>query len=85
MERLFISTCMPMQNTLVIEDESFEMIKEKLERWYNVRLIFKDEKVKAYGFTGTFKHESIEQVLKAFQDSYFFNYTIDGQDITISK
>lgn len=74
-----------MQNTLVIEDESFEMIKEKLERWYNVRLIFKDEKVKAYGFTGTFKHESIEQVLKAFQDSYFFNYTIDGQDITVSK
>jgi ferric-dicitrate binding protein FerR (iron transport regulator) len=74
-----------MQNTLVIEDESFEMIKEKLERWYNVRLIFKDEKVKTYGFTGTFKHESIEQVLKAFQDSYFFNYTIDGQEITISK
>lgn len=74
-----------MQNTLVIEDESFEMIKEKLERWYNVRLIFKDEKVKAYGFTGTFKQESIEQVLRAFQDSYFFNYTIDGQDITISK
>lgn len=74
-----------MQNTLVIEDESFETIKEKLERWYNVRLIFKDEKVKAYGFTGTFKHESIEQLLKAFQDSYFFNYTIDGRDITISK
>jgi ferric-dicitrate binding protein FerR (iron transport regulator) len=74
-----------MQNTLVIEDESFEMIKDKLERWYNVRLIFKDEKVKAYGFTGTFKHESVEQVLKAFQDSYFFNYAIDGQDITISK
>lgn len=74
-----------MSNTLVIENESFEMLKEKLERWYNVRIIFKDEKVKQYGFTGTFKHESIEQVLKAFQDSYFFNYTVDGSEITVSS
>lgn len=74
-----------MSNTLVIENESFEMLKEKLERWYNVRIIFKDEKVKQYGFTGTFKHESIEQVLKAFQDSYFFNYTIDRSEITVSS
>lgn len=73
------------QNTLVIEEETFEMLKEKLERWYNVQLIFKDEKVKQYGFTGTFRDESIEQVLKAFKDSYFFNYTINGSDITISK
>lgn len=73
------------QNTLVIEEETFEMIREKLERWYNVRLIFKDEKVKQYGFTGTFRNESIEQVLKAFKDSYFFNYTIEGTDIIISK
>ncbi|MCC6287955.1 MAG: FecR family protein [Chitinophagaceae bacterium] len=74
-----------MHNALAIEDETFEMLKEKLERWYNVKITFKDEKVKKYGFTGTFQHESVEQVLKAFQDSYFFNYTIDGQDITISK
>ncbi|MBX2924784.1 MAG: FecR family protein [Chitinophagaceae bacterium] len=73
------------QNTLIIEEETFEMIREKLERWYNVRLIFKDEKVKQYGFTGTFRNESIEQVLKAFKDSYFFNYTIEGTDIIISK
>lgn len=73
------------QNTLIIEEETFEMLKEKLERWYNVRLIFKDEKVKQYGFTGTFRDENIEQVLKAFKDSYFFNYTIEGTDIIISK
>ncbi len=73
------------QNTLIIEEETFEMLKEKLERWYNVRLIFKDEKVKQYGFTGTFRDESIEQVLKAFKDSYFFNYAIEGTDIIISK
>lgn len=73
------------QNTLVIEEETFESLKEKLERWYNVRLIFKDEKVKKYGFTGTFRNENIAEVLKAFQDSYFFNYTIQGTDITISK
>lgn len=72
-------------NTLIIENESFEMMKEKLERWYNVRIIFKDDPVKRYGFTGTFKHESISQVLKAFQDSYFFNYTIEGSDIIISS
>ncbi len=47
------------------------MLKEKLERWYNVQLIFKDEKVKQYGFTGTFRDESIEQVLKAFKTHIF--------------
>lgn len=73
------------QNTLVIEDETFEMLRGKLERWYNVTISFKDEKVKTYKFTASFKRENIAQVLKALQASYHFNYTINGKDITISK
>lgn len=73
------------QNTLLIEDETFEMLEAKLERWYNVSIRFKDEKVKSYKFTASFKRENIAQVLKALQASYYFNYTIDGKDITISK
>lgn len=74
-----------MQNKLIIEDESFEMMKEKLERWFNVKIVFKDEAVTHYPFNATFKGESIDQVLQALQASYFFNYEIKNGEISISK
>lgn len=70
---------------LEIVDESFEGMKDKLERWYNVKLIFKDQEVGKYTFTATFEGETIEEVLKAFQFAYPFNYSIKENEVTLWK
>lgn len=70
---------------LEIVNESFENIRNKLERWYNVKIIFADEEVNSYTFTATFADENIGQVLKALQYSYHFTYKTEGETITISK
>ena len=70
---------------LEIVNESFEEIRNKLERWYNVKIVFADEEVNRYMFTATFADENIGQVLKALQYSYHFTYKTEGETITISK
>lgn len=73
------------QNRLEMVNEKFVDIKEKLERWYNVKIVFKDAAVQQYMFTATFENENIEQVLQALQYAYPFTYKIQGDEITISK
>jgi ferric-dicitrate binding protein FerR (iron transport regulator) len=73
------------QNRIEIVNENFDEIKNKLERWYDVKIIFADEEVSRYSFTATFSGETIGQVLKALQYSYHFTYKIEGKIITISK
>ncbi|HKO80609.1 MAG TPA: DUF4974 domain-containing protein, partial [Chitinophagaceae bacterium] len=70
---------------LEIVNENFEDIRSRLERWYNVKIIFADEEVKRYTFTATFADENIGQVLKALQYSYHFTYKTEGETITIYK
>ncbi|GAA0542759.1 FecR family protein [Chitinophaga japonensis] len=72
------------QNRLIFENESFADIRKKLERWFDVQIIFEDETVKQYSFTATFEKEDIYQVMKALQASYGFTYSINGKEITIS-
>lgn len=72
------------QNRLVFENETFGDIRQKLERWFNVQIIFEDKIVEQYTFTATFEKEDINQVMKALQASYGFQYDIKGKEIKIS-
>jgi ferric-dicitrate binding protein FerR (iron transport regulator) len=70
---------------LEINNESFEEMKPRLERWYNVAISFQDDVVPQYRFTATFKNENIEQVLKALQLSYPFQYKLKNNVVSIGK
>ncbi|SIO07629.1 FecR family protein [Chitinophaga niabensis] len=72
------------QNRLVFENETFSDIRQKLERWFNVQIIFEDKVVEQYTFTATFEKEDINQVMKALQASYGFKYNIKGKEVKIS-
>lgn len=73
-------------NNLVFDDESFDEISPRLERWYGVKIVFGSEDVKRYHFTATFKKEKIERVLDILKTSKEFNYQFDdGQTIIIHK
>ncbi len=70
-------------NKLIFKDEPFESIAVKLERWYNVKIIIKTEKLKNYRFTGVFENETVEQAISALQLTTNFKYKFDKNKIVI--
>jgi ferric-dicitrate binding protein FerR (iron transport regulator) len=71
------------QNKLAFDNESFLEVAEKMERWYNVEIRFKDVKKQELRFTGSFENETIQQALDALGITSPFHYTIQGNKITI--
>lgn len=73
------------ENKLVFRDESFSMLAARLERWYGVQISLNGPEVRDLRFTGQFEKETIEQVLKALQITAEFRYSVNGNNITISR
>jgi len=72
-------------NKLIFEGDTFNELAKKMERWFNVQIVFKDQKVQEYRVAGVFENESIEQALRALQLIVPFNYKIKGSEIEILK
>jgi len=49
---------------LTFKYEPFEEVVRKLNRWYNVNIVIKDELLDSYIYYGTFKDETLEEVLR---------------------
>ncbi|MHB1921005.1 MAG: FecR family protein [Chitinophagaceae bacterium] len=71
------------QNKLVFRKESFGRLALQLERWYNVRIQFENEKYQDQLFTGIFKDQPINEVMQALEVSADFHYKITGNKIQI--
>ncbi|MGC1516036.1 MAG: FecR domain-containing protein [Maribacter sp.] len=69
---------------LLFKNEDFYHIAKKLERHYDVKIEIKDMQVSNERFTGRFKTETIEEILKAFQRIKGFDYTINENRIKIN-
>lgn len=63
------------EGNLIIDGESFESFVKKLERWYDVEIVIRNQKVKKLHFTANFKNETIEQALQALKMAHPFEYT----------
>lgn len=72
-------------NKLVFNNESFPEMAEKMERWYNVKIEFRDLKIQGERFSGTFENETIQQALDYISISTPFHYTIQGNKIIIGR
>ncbi len=70
---------------LIFKNERLESLAVKLERWYNVKIVIKDQAINNYRYTGIFEKENIEQVMKALKLATPLNYTIDKNNISIYK
>ena len=73
------------RNRLEIDNEPLEEIARKLEKWYGIPVIFSDESVKSYRYSGTFESENVLKALEALQLSYPFNFKVNNNVIIISK
>jgi transmembrane sensor len=73
------------QSKLVFTNESLEDVALKMQRWYSVTIVIKNDLLKKELLTGIFEKETIQQALKALQYTTKFNYKTIKDTITISK
>ncbi|MFC0513902.1 FecR family protein [Mucilaginibacter angelicae] len=72
-----------LENKLAFDAEDFESIAQKMERRYNVNIVFENEEVKKLRFTGKFEKEPIDKALLSLQKTVAFRYKIDTNQIVI--
>ncbi len=68
-----------------IRSEKLEDLAKKIERRYNVRIILNDPEIKEYIFSGAFRDESLEQVIRAISASASLDYKITDRNVHIRK
>lgn len=73
------------ENKLTFQDESFEDIAVRMERWYGKKIQFDDPSFKTMRFTGTFVNETMEQAMEALHMTANFNYITRNNTIIITK
>jgi transmembrane sensor len=72
-------------NRLEFRGDNFEELAKKLERWYNITILFEDEKAKQLTFNGSIENESVEQAFEALRTAVSFKYKIKDNEVFISS
>ncbi len=68
---------------VIFTNEPFETVALKMERWYDVHIHFKNEKMKSILMNGDFDNVNINEAVHILQMMVGFNYTMSGNDIFI--
>jgi transmembrane sensor len=68
---------------LVFDKANLTEIVSKIERWYNVKVVIKDEGLRDAKYTALFEEESLEEVLEALRLTGGFRYVIKDKEVTI--
>ena len=64
-------------------DEPLESIMAKLERWYDIEVVFEDD-IKNTGFTGTItRNKNISKVLSMLEKTKGVHFKIEGRKVTV--
>lgn len=69
----------------VFRNETLEDLEPRLERWFDVEIVFADEQVKHRRFTGVLERESILEAISYFDSSKFISCKVDGNKIIIKS
>lgn len=68
---------------LTFKKEQFSELATQLERWYDVKIIFDNERYSTKQFTGTFRDQDINEVMRALQLTQPFHYAVNNNEIHI--
>jgi ferric-dicitrate binding protein FerR (iron transport regulator) len=71
------------QNKLYFEDESFEDIGLRMERWFGKKVTIANESLKNVHYTGNFENETLEEVLLYLKLSRTFNFRLGNDNVVI--
>lgn len=71
-------------NKLVFDNEPFEQVAFKIERWYNINMVITDEALKSLRFSAVFEKESLQEVMEALRmTTGRFAYRISDEQVTV--
>jgi len=62
---------------LIFEKEPFQNVARELERWYNVKIELRGDKLKKLGYTGTIEQETFSEVLELINTTAAIQYKFD--------
>ncbi|MDN5200300.1 FecR domain-containing protein [Fulvivirgaceae bacterium BMA10] len=68
---------------IYFKDASFDAVVDKLELWYDVEFEIENQYKAKKDYTGEFKNESLENVLKGMSYSLDFDYFINQKNVKI--
>lgn len=71
------------EDKLIFRNEKMTEVAARMERWYNIRIRFDDDKYQQQMLTGYFKDQPVENVMKALQVILGFHYRIMEDTIHI--
>ncbi len=81
-EKLIMETAW-VQNKFVFRAEKFGDLAVKMERWYGIKIRFRNPGKEDLMFTGIFTTETITQALNAMRVVHPFNFSVDKDTIYI--
>ncbi|NII84006.1 MULTISPECIES: FecR domain-containing protein [unclassified Pedobacter] len=70
---------------LIYKNNRFDEIAKLFERWYDVKITFKEPELKAVRFTGHVDKETIAEALNVLKLIENFNYSIKGKNVYIYR
>lgn len=68
----------------IIEKEPLSTLAPMLERRFNLKIIFENEQLKKYKFTGTIENETVDQILNALRLTSPLDYQINKDTIRLT-
>lgn len=74
-----------LNHQLAFYDESFREVANKMEKWFDIKIVFSSPDLEKIRFSGKFENETIEQSFQALQIIGRFRYDINDKTIIISN
>lgn len=72
-----------LQKKLLFENEAFSEVAKKMERWYDVEILFAKKTLENEVLNGDFRNETLTQALDALRFTTDFTYKIEGKKVII--
>ncbi len=73
------------EGKLILRGESLDRLCVDLERKYDVTIIFREEEIKKFRFTGVLLDETLEQVLNVIKLTAPISYSLDGKTVYLTS
>lgn len=70
----------------VFENETLEVIMDRLTRWYNIHVFYQHQRIKNYHFTGDLeKYKDVATSLRMIEMATRLHFEIKGNSVTVSE
>lgn len=73
------------QGKLILRGENLDNLCVELERKYDVKIVFINEEIKKYRFSGILLDETLEQVLSVIKLTSPISYSLDGKTVYLNS